>query len=283
MLSYPVMGALGLAIVWVNALLVAAAAWKELGPLDAWRSAAERSMLGGVVVRGYGRDGAFAARRVEQVGRATDAGDVIFADRTHASEVFGGAVRLDDGREIEVGAAPVAKASALNLEDGVIEVWADEAAHQAASACPSNEARAAALEPARKARGFARTVDVRLGVGAVVYLVGAIEGHDTLVGPPRLVSTIEPGGWAASKRRLVLGFIAAELAAAAIATGIALVPPAFGLVSKLGGALCLAYFLGVQPIGTALRDAVRSPARRALRGRWTQASGADSAPAAAAS
>jgi hypothetical protein len=277
-LSYPMMGALALAIVWVNALLVAAAAWKELGPIGSWRRAAERGMLRGEVVSGRGPGGAIAVRRIEQVGRATDAGEVIFADRRHACEVYGGTVRLEDGREIDVAATPAAVASPLNLGDGVVEVWPDDAAHEAASACPSTEVFSAALEAARKARGFARTVEAAIGPGADVRLLVGDDGTTV-----RLVSAVEPARWAAKKRGLVVAFIAAELAAAGLATAIALVPPAFGLVSKLGGALCLAYFLGVQPIGTAVRDAVRSPARRALRGRWAQASSADPSRVQAAS
>ena len=51
----------------------------------------------------------------------------------------------------------------------------------------------------------------------------------------------------------------------------ALWPPVFGLVSTLGGALCLAFFLIVQPAGTALRDAVRVPSRAIVRGQWKRA------------
>ena len=59
---------------------------------------------------------------------------------------------------------------------------------------------------------------------------------------------------------IVLG-IAGILAAAAGCTALALRAPVFGPVSTVGGAACLAYFLLVQPAGTALRDFARAPRR----------------------
>jgi hypothetical protein len=271
-LPYPLMGALALAIVWVNALLIAAAALKELGPIGRWRRAAERGMLRGEVVRGLGPNGAFAVRRVEQVGRATDADEIVFADKKYASEIFGGTVKLEGGKEIEIASVPEAIPSPIDLEDGAIEVWPSDATIDAATRRPDDGAFDVALGAAKKARGFGRTVELTIGASDVVYVV--VEDNE-LGGAPRLVASEDPGRWAAKKRAIVLGFITAELAAAGVATAVALVPPAFGLVSKLGGALCLGYFLGVQPIGTLVRDAVRSPARRALRGRWARAKTAD--------
>jgi len=59
-----------------------------------------------------------------------------------------------------------------------------------------------------------------------------------------------------------------EAANSASQTAVALVPPLFGPTSKLGGALCLAFFLLVQPAGTRVRAAVRTPNRSLLGGRW---------------
>jgi hypothetical protein len=273
-LSYEVMGVLALGIVWVNALLVAGAALKELGPVRAVARAAKAGMVRGEVTQGAGAGGTLAAHRIEQVGRATDAGEILFGDRSHASEVFGGAIRVAGGdREIEIAPAPAAVASPVDLGDGAVEAWPGASVTAAAAACLSPERFAEALEAGKKARGFARTVEATIGVGEEVYVVGEVRGDGDrveLVGPPRLVSTIDPRAWAARKARAVVLFVVAELAFAAASTAVALWPPAFGLVSKLGGALCLAFFLGVQPLGTALRDAVRSPARHPLRGRWNR-------------
>jgi hypothetical protein len=62
------------------------------------------------------------------------------------------------------------------------------------------------------------------------------------------------------------------LAVAGACTAVALTPPAFGTISKIGAALCLAFFLLVQPAGTAVREAVRAPSRALLRGRWSRRS-----------
>ena len=113
----------------------------------------------------------------------------------------------------------------------------------------------------RRAKGYARTVEAAVVVGDAVFVA-----DDGVV-----VSAIDPRAWAKKKAAIVVAFTIAEIAAAALATAVALVPPAFGLVSKIGGALCLAFFLGVQPLGTAVREAVRSPSRAALRGAWKSA------------
>ena len=52
------------------------------------------------------------------------------------------------------------------------------------------------------------------------------------------------------------------------ATALVFTGPLFGLVSTLGGALGLAQFLGVQPLGVALRDAVTAPDRAVVHHDW---------------
>ena len=60
-------------------------------------------------------------------------------------------------------------------------------------------------------------------------------------------------------------------------------PPVFGLVSTIGAALGLAFFLLVQPAGTALRDAVKLPSAPITRGTWKSAASNPKRSAAAAS
>ncbi|MDP2316889.1 MAG: hypothetical protein Q8P41_28615 [Pseudomonadota bacterium] len=48
------------------------------------------------------------------------------------------------------------------------------------------------------------------------------------------------------------------LCGAAACTALALTAPVFGTVSTVGGVACLAFFLLVQPLGTALRDYARA-------------------------
>ena len=273
MLSNELMGLLALAILWVNTLLIAAAAWKEIAALAVWRRrlvALEGDEGAGLVrarvTEGAGPGGALAVQRVEQLGRAATQDDggrrvILFSDRSAAGEIFGGVVaREGSGASITVDAVASA------------EVWIAASTLEARGACASDEAFDRAYEGARKARGFARAVE-----GAAmgeVFLFGQLRpmGKGLSLSPAKsgglLVATFDPRPWLARKIGLAALFIAGEIAVAAGCTALALWPPRFGLVSTLGGAACLGFFLIVQPAGTALRDVVRLPSRASLRGRW---------------
>jgi hypothetical protein len=279
MLSKEIMGVLALGILWVNTLLVAAAAWKEIAALAERRR--RLALIGegepgvGLVraklARGDGPGGALAVHRVEQVGRAGAEVDekrtILFADRGFSGEAFGGLARLEGGgSEITIEAAESA------------EVWlaADEIAR--AAACPSDEAFDAAYETARKARGHARTVGATIEGERFVWLFGHLRrrGEGLSLSAPAggsmLISTVDPHAWIGRKTTLATLFIVLELALAGACTAVALQRPHFGLVSTLGGALCLGYFLLVQPAGVSLREAMRAPSKAFLRGRWMRTS-----------
>jgi hypothetical protein len=176
-------------------------------------------------------------------------------------EVFGGtAARDGSGATITVDA------------DANAEVWLSAAELEARGACASDEVFDRAYTDAKKARGFARAVE-----GAAtgeVFLFGQLRplGKGLALSPAKsgglLVATFDPRPWVARKIGLAALFVGGEIAVAAACTAVALRPPHFGLVSTLGGAACLGFFLIVQPAGTALRDAVRLPSRAWLRGRW---------------
>lgn len=270
MLSRELMGVLALAILWVNTLLVVGAALQEAVRLTRLRGRWGGSGLGGralagKVVRGEGPGGALAMHRVEQVGRyAADDADrraILFSDKSYAGEAFAGVVATDGG-EVRVAA-------------GSAEVWASPEAVREAATCPDGTF-AGAYADARKARGYHRTVEVAVRAGAEVWLVGALRDEDgaPVLGPGPdgvlRVSSIEPRAVCARKLALVALFVVGVLVAAASCTVLALWPPYFGMVSTIGGALGLAYFLLVQPAGTALRDAVREPSRTAVRGSWVE-------------
>jgi hypothetical protein len=244
MLSREVMGGLCLAILWVNTLLIAAAAGQRLAAL--LRLGRDlREVVRGRVTRAEG--GALAVVRVDQVGRAAGDGEaIVFHDRRSAGEVRGGAIEVEGGGELLVPAHDEA------------EVWLDADRMARAGACPSAEAYEEAVDPARKARGFCRTIVAEVEVGATVYVSGA------------LVATMDPRALCARKAALAAGFIVGELTLAAGCTAAALWPPAFGTVSTIGGVLCLGFFLAVQPAGTALRDAVLVPSRAMVRGQWAR-------------
>jgi hypothetical protein len=278
MLSRETMGVLALAILWVNTLLVIGAALQEAARLWRLRARWGASGLGGRAVAGRvaragGPGGALAVHRVEQVGRyaADDGGRraILFADRSYRGEAFAGVVTTEAG-EVRVAA-------------GEADVWPEPAAIREAARGPSGGFDAAYAD-ARKARGYHRTVEVPLRVGAEVWMVGALRDEDggKVLGPGPdgllLVAAMEPRRICARKLGLVAVFVLGVLAAASACTALALWPPHFGTVSTIGGALGLAYFLLVQPAGTALRDAVRVPSRTAVRGSWVEGTRATSEP-----
>jgi hypothetical protein len=262
------MGLLALAILWVNVLLIAAAAAKQLAALLALRAAlAKAGVVRGRVVRGDGPGGALAAHRVAQVGRAAgDGGVIVFHDHEAAGEVFGGAISTAGGEEIAIPPVPP-------IPPAEAEVWLDAGTIARAGACGSAAAFDGAYASARKAQGFERTVIATVGQGAEVFVSAR--------GAPR-VATMDPRALLARKAALAAAFIVAELLASAACTAIALWPPRFGLVSTAGGALCLVLFLVAQPAGVWLRDAVLVPSRAFVRGRWSRpaAPGAAEAPSA---
>jgi hypothetical protein len=279
MLSREVMGVLALGILWVNTLLIAAAAWKDLWAL--WSRRARMTPIAGAgiglararVVRGAGDGGLLAALRVEQVGRAEEGETpaILFADRAAEGEVFGGVARLapsgvdagvDAGVEVEIEATR----SAL--------VWVEPEELRRAAACPSAEAFARAYDEALKARGVRRAVSAGIGMDREVFLFGHFrpKGTGLALEPPRgegvLIAALDPRRWILGKMGLLAAFLVAELALAGGCTAVALARPHFGLVSSIGGALCLGYFLLVQPAGTMVRAAVETPERAFLGGRW---------------
>ena len=237
MLSREIMGALCLGVLWVTAILVAGAAWQDFRDLRAIVKRA-RDMFDGVV-----KDGDLAEWSVEQTGRATDDDAIAFHDRSFRSEVFGGKI---GAREI----APNANA----------QVWIDEAAREEAASCGDVTTYDGAHAIARKAKGFARTVRVRVRAGQRVWVIGSGE----------LVSTFDPRAWASRKSVLVLAFIPIELAVCAAATRLALSLPHFGTMSIIGAVACIAFFLGVTPLAVALRESVRRPHEAFLRTVWSR-------------
>jgi hypothetical protein len=256
MLSRDVMGALALAILWVNTLLIAAAAWKRRSALVR-RTSSLSAIRGGTVLRGDGPGGALAALEVTQVGRLTAAAlpTIAFHDQAYASLLCGGRLALTDGSEVDVAASECA------------EVWVDDSTFRDAATCPSLGAFEAARADARKARGFARTVSAPIGSGRAVFVATAEDGI--------LVATFDPRVWLARKTTLASLFVALELLVAGACTAACLHPPVFGTLSTVGGAASLAFFLLVQPAGTWVRDALRTPDRALRRGTWTRPGGTE--------
>lgn len=256
MLQLPLawMGILALAVLWTNALLVALAAWKDRSLLTRMSEAIERSCRKGTIRLGLGDADTLASFRIAQVGRAADATDVrtiLFHDKSHASACFGGELTLDDG-------------SALALEtDETVDVWVPrEAIHEAVKLHESSGDYPRAYDAAGKGAGYARVIEVQLAKGSDVYVWKNEEGT-------RCLGAFDPRPLLSSHKNRVTLFILLTLAGASIVTGMALVPPSLGLVSKLGGLLGLGYFLGITPLGVSLREKVRKPSLAFVRGGWT--------------
>jgi len=263
-LTKEIMGLFALGILWLNGGLVIAAAYKQLRALGRLRRAFVAARERGELISGrvVEADGVFARRHVSQTGRAvTTKGPsrILFTDGPQAFEVRGGIVETADG-PITVEPAPIAAS----------EVWPDPARSGEALGCPSEDAFDEAWTDASKFKGHAREIEIPVREGDSVWVHGRREG-DTLSpweGRPLLVSMVDPTAWCAGRARVVSLFIVGAALSLAAVTALTLVPPHFGLVSTIGGGLCLAWFLAIQPLGTAVRDAVKTPARQTLGAEW---------------
>jgi hypothetical protein len=257
---------------WTMALLVAAAAGQDARELGALRARLRRlspgqrgmGLIEGVVARGDGADGALATHTIEQVGRALDSDPpaIAFRDRVHVSRVHGGVVRVGEV-ELRVTAGDVGAA-----------VWTSRDAKESAADLAYRGAFERAYDEGRRASGCARTVATSLCTGARVFVAGEIaaEGNATVVRAATdielLVAGEDPQRFVTGRLREVVLFVVLEIAACAACTRLATWPPAFGGVSMVGAALCLAFFLGVTPIAVQLRDRCRPPSRAFLHGEW---------------
>lgn len=272
-LTREVMGTFALGVLWLNTLLVAAAALtrardlarrrRALAPLDL-----DRPGSYGVVRAGGSAEG-LALIAVEQVGRyaAGKKRAILWHDRRHASTVRGGTIELP-------GADGPVRVAAASGE--AAEAWIDPARVVEAARCADAAAFDAAFPEARKARGFARTIKVEVPAAGPLWIAGVLrrEGDQLVIGPgdrgrPLVVSEIDPRAWLAGRITMLFAFAPAVVVGAALTTAVALWPPVFdGAISKVGALLCFVYFLLVLPAGTRARDAALEPPRRFLRGRW---------------
>ncbi len=254
-LRYEWLGALVLAILWTNVLLIAASAWKQRRAIglvrDEWFEARRTgACIEGVVVEGRGAGGALASRRVDQVGRAiTLPGPdrILFTDGRSRAELGGGIVETVSGET--VGLAPSTE----------LELWIDERA-------PGERAErefASAWPRASTNHGFHTSLEQRVLAGQRVWI-------DRARTPLRLAS-VDPIAACDRARLSLAGFAVAAIVGCAGVTVIACWPPLFGTVSTLGGLLGVAYFLAIQPLGTQVRDAARLPIDRQVGGLWERA------------
>lgn len=256
MLSREVMGIFCLVVLWTTALLVAASAMQLRG-----RLAAKAKALGKARVGVVDSDGTFATAFVEQVGRALDPSDapaITFHDRRYGGSLAGGAL-VCAGERVEVPPADDA------------EIWVDDRRREEAARCPDLRSFDEAYALARKAKGWVRTVEVRLTKGDRVHY---------FAGERPVVATFDPSEWLGGKARALVVFAITELFVCGVVTRVALTEPLFGTVSTIGGALAIAFFLGVTPLGVKLREVARFPNEGRLLGVWQRSAlSASRAPA----
>lgn len=240
------MAGLALGFFWIQALLIVAGSFKELG---ATRRAAKALFGAGVqrghVVSGDGPGGLIAEHQTIQRGRSKGNGWIHFHDREHQSAVFGGRIKLEDGRELAVEA------------DGEFWPSREDQVNEGGSYDAATFESAYAV--ARKAKGWMRTVRAGLGPDAEVW-VGS--------GDRPFVSAIDPQPWLRNRALAITGLMALHLAVAAACSTAALWPPIFDNVSKAGAVACLLWFMQAQDFTRIVGEWARPPSRAFLRGKW---------------
>jgi hypothetical protein len=258
-LSNETMGLFALSVVWLNTLLIAASAWQVAAAqgrlLSDLRAAKRRGeLVRGRVLRGNGQGGSIAERRVQQIGRAMTtrgADRILFTDRQSETVIAGGEVEID-GARVSVGA-------------GEGEVWTiDERGRRDPSAFDAAWSRAATNKGVES--------DVVIPVAGEVWLRGRRDG-DRLEAD--LVATRCPITLVSRTRWAQIAFALGAVAVVSAITAVCLVPPVFGTVSTVGGALMVAFFIGIQPLGVMVRDATRPPPERPVGGVWERPAALD--------
>jgi len=258
-LTRELMGYAALWVLWGNTLLVALAAGKQAFALLARANALRAGRVYGRVV---GPE-PIAEVCVDQIGRqgAGSSPSVVWHDQTYRSRILGGAIEIE-GK----GVARVAAADAI--------VWVDPAQVLEAARCPDSATFNQVHQAARKVKGHARTIVAEVPAGAFVSVRGELRGEgeslEIVLAEPAALFAIDPLRFAGEKSRIVLAyFIPGIILGAAICTIVALHEPVFdSLVSKLGALAAFVFFLLVLPAGTAVRDWLREPHERIVRGKW---------------
>jgi hypothetical protein len=238
-----------LAALWVNTLLIVAHAGLQRGDL-----ARRRDRLRGARHGRVSEGSPLAEARTVQVARSRGDGQVHFHDRGYESESFGGTLQLA-GESLQVPAIGAG---------GAVEVWVDPRRMREAGRCVSPEDFDSLYAGACKARGAERVIRQALSAGDEIWLVPA-DGEG-----PLWLSGVDPAPWIARQRALLLAFMLGSLALLGLCSVLALWPPVYGTISTLGGALCLAFFLLVQPVAATLGERVLPLHRAVLRGRWSR-------------
>jgi len=234
---YPAMGVLALGVLWLNTLLIAAAALAQrraLGPLLRSLRDARRDgrLVRANVQKGEGPSGALLTRTIEQVGRAVTTGSpdrILFTEASARHELHGG--ELGGGVVIEPGEA-------------LAQVWLDGTATLRRALTDFDDA----FRRASTTRGLPTSASSSVNMGDAIWFQRG-----------EILASMDPVRTLRTKRMgLALFAIGAVVIGAALTVAI-LLPPIFGTVSTAGGAGALLFFLLVQPAGVKARDWARLP------------------------
>jgi hypothetical protein len=233
---YPAMGVLALGVLWLNTLLIAAAALTQRRALTALvqslaRASRDGSLMHAKVTEGAGFDGAIVTRTLQQVGRAiTLAGPdrILFTEADTDYEVHGGAIgseRLGEGEVVE-------------------HLWLHHAAPLTRTLSDFDDA----FRRASTTRGLTTSASTAVRVGEMVWFQRG-----------QILASIDPLQTVRTKRLGLLLFASGAVVIGAGLTTAILWPPIFGTISTAGGAGALLFFLLVQPAGVKVRDWARLP------------------------
>jgi len=258
MLTPELMGALALAVMWTATLLIVAVSWGDLEKLLRRKSRLDATTFAARIIRGA----PLAELEVSEVGRAKPRAKrqtILFHPRWQRGHIEGGAVAIGD-RSIEIPP----------LDPAASEVWPRAAAPDPGASFDD------AYREASRTKGISRTVKHVYREGEAIFVSGELRGETLFPAPdptrpgeaPTLViAPIDPRDWYARKIALSFAGIAGFLGSAAAVTALAL----FADPAWVNGAalLGIAQFLGAQPLGVALRDAVRAPDRAIVHHDWS--------------
>jgi hypothetical protein len=258
-----ILGALALFSLWANSLLILAMAFKQLRALQRLKTRFTDGKDRGTLIYGEAEntpDGVLATRTVNQTGRAVTSGSpgqIVFADGEQGFTMYGGSIRLGTDELVD-----------LDASANEIEIWHSPERISTTLGCQDLETFDEAHAAASRFRGFQRDLTFSVLEGDSLWVLGE-RSEGRVCAPkhgPLILSMVDPGQWVRQQIRWVWAFLLGASSTLIVVSVIALLPPIFGTLSTLGMVLCLAYFLAVQPVGTALRDRIRPPAHQPVGG-----------------
>jgi hypothetical protein len=260
-----IMGAIGLAIVWVNTGLIVAHGARELAGLRALlvRLVPLRPGVFGIAQGTFeavpGRTG--PTYRLTQTAHRGRDGKIYFHDHRAESVFESGTVVTDTGT--------------LSVEAGAeVWVWPDRNLLALRQKPDDLEEFEEFLESARRASGATRKIELSIKQGDTIYVAGTLSPEGThLEGSleaPLLISATDPRRWLRHTVWRNVAMVAAALALGMALTALCFWPPVFGLVSQLGAFGLFIYFLLVQPFGLSLTRRNYLPHQAEVHGIWTK-------------